>query len=146
MNVGLGVVYASNLGDAVILPAVTFAYSTDKFVLNIDFPVKAEVEALVANGKWRPVVGVTFPAASYYLQNADVYVQTQATVGYAGVRYRVFDLLYLYAAYQATLNNTYKAGARDNRTEIGNLSNEGRFVIGLNIQVAKFIPYVREEK
>jgi len=146
LNVGLGVGYISNLGDPIIIPAVGVTYSTDKYVLNIDFPVKAEIEGLLAHGKWRPVAGVSFPASSYYLRSANTYVSTQSTQAYVGMRYRVFDLLYLYAAYQTNLGNTYKMGTRDDRDDIGQLNSGSRIVVSLNMQVSKFIPYVREAK
>ena len=144
MNIGVGVTYVSNLGKPILLPAIAFVYSQRHYLVNLDFPVKAEVEGILAQGKWRPVIGVSFPAGTHYLKNSDQYLSTTGMLGYVGMRYRVFDLLYLYAAYQTGLGETYSSGTRSERPEFGTYFGQSRFVMSLNIQVARFIPLIKE--
>jgi len=144
MNVGIGLAYVTNLGKPLVLPSVAFVYSNPRYLINIDFPVKGEVEGIFAGGKWRPVVGVSFPANTYYLTNTDSYFNTQGMTGYAGLRYRVLDFLYLYAAFQKGLSHTFSVGDCDNREEVGTFEGQNRLTVSLNVQVARFIPYNRE--
>jgi hypothetical protein len=144
MNIGVGVTYVSNLGNPILLPAIAFVYSQGHYLVNIDFPVKAEVEGILAYGKWRPVVGVSFPAGTHYIRNSDQYLSTTGMLGYVGMRYRVFDLLYLYAAYQTGLGETYSSGTRSVRPEFGTYAGQSRFIMSFNIQVARFIPLTQQ--
>jgi hypothetical protein len=57
-----------------------------------------------------------------------------------GMRYRVFDLLYLYAGWQAGLGETFKVGSRTDRTEVGTFNAQSRYVVSMNVQIARFIP------
>lgn len=136
-NAGLGAVYVSNLGDQVILPALAVVYSTERYLVNIDFPLKAEVEGILKNGKLRPVAGVTFPAASYYVKSVDKYLSTSGMSGYIGARYRVMDFVYAYVAYQMGLDETFEDGKRGETQEFGTYSNSGRLVASLSIQIVK---------
>lgn len=144
MNIGIGVAYASNLGKPLIIPSVGFAYSQPHYLINIDFPVKAEIEGILAQGKWRPVVGVSFPSNAYYVKSIDQYFSASGLTGYVGTSYRILDFLYLHATWQTSLGETLKLGSRGEREKIGTSDGQSRFVMSLNVQVARFIPSSRE--
>jgi len=140
LNIGLGIAYFTNMGSPLILPAVSLIYSRPDFVLNIDFPVKTEIEAVVAHGKIRPVAGVSYHGGNYYLNASHRYLYNYGALGYLGVRFKLLDLVYFYVAYQEGLYDQYKSGLRQNLAEIGTYAGQSQFVISLNVQVAKFIP------
>lgn len=137
LNMGLGFVYVSNLGDNLILPVLAVAYSTDRYLINVDFPQKAEVEGILNNGKLRPVIGVSFPASSYYLSDVGQYLNSSGMSSYVGMRYRVMNFLYAYVGWQKGFEETFEAGSRGEPQEFGTFSNQGRIVTSLNIQIAK---------
>lgn len=145
MNVGLGIAYLTNLGKPMILPSVAFVYSQPHYLINIDLPVKVEMEGIFAHGKWRPVAGLSLQASAYYSNDLAQYFSSQGLVGYTGMRYRVFDLLYLYAGFQTTFNDVFQTASGTERIEIGNFTGQSRFTVSINVQVARFIPYMREE-
>ncbi|MEZ4972965.1 MAG: DUF6268 family outer membrane beta-barrel protein [Cyclobacteriaceae bacterium] len=136
-NVGLGAVYASNLGDHVVLPALAVAYSTDRYLVNIDFPLKAEVEGILKDGKFRPVVGVAFPASSYYVSDTNQNFISSGMGGYVGMRYQVLNFLYAYVGWQRGFEESFEVGSRGDIQEFGTLTNQARLVTSLNIQIAK---------
>lgn len=140
LNVGLGVVYFTNMGAPLILPAVTFTYSGSNYVINCDFPVKTEIEAILDHGKIRPVLGVSYHGGNYYLNNYNQYLYNFGGLGYLGLRFKILDFLYCYAAYQTGVYDQYKAGPIHNLTELGTYSGQKQFVLSLNIQMEKFIP------
>lgn len=140
MNIGLGFAFASNLGDPVIIPAIAFVYARPHYLINIDFPVKAEIEGIIAHGKWRPVAGVSFPSNTWYVKSIDQYFSTSGLTGYLGMRYKVLDFLYLHAKWQRGLGETFKQGTKTDRTEIGTFNGQSQFVMSLNIQMARVIP------
>jgi hypothetical protein len=140
LNVGLGIAYFTNMGNPLILPAVSFAYSQPGFVLNIDFPVKTEIEAILARGKIRPVAGVSYHGGNYYLNHYNRYLYDFGALGYLGIRVKLLDFLYCYAAYQTGVYDQYKSGERHSLAEIGTYSGQNQFVVSLNVQIARFIP------
>ena len=140
LNVGLGIAYFSNMGNPLILPAVTFTYSQEKYIINLDFPVKTEIEAIFVQGKIRPVAGVSYHGGTYYLNDQNQYLYNFGALGYFGARFRILDFLYFYAAYQTGVYDQYKSGSKHNLSEIGTYSGQNQIVISLNIQMAKFIP------
>ena len=140
INVGVGAVYASNHGKPMIIPALTFVYSQPHYLINIDFPVKAEVEGIFGGGKWRPVMGVSFPSNAYHVKSSDHYFSTSGIVGYVGTSYRILDFLYAHAKWQTGLGETVKVGSRDEREKIGMIRGQGQFVVSLSIQMARNIP------
>lgn len=144
MNLGFGFAYVTNLGKPLILPALAFVYSDRHYLVNIDFPIKAEIEGIFASGKLRPVAGISFPASTYYLKDSNGYFNTSGMTGYIGMRYRALDFLYLYAALQQGLKNTFSFGDRGNWNEVGSFDGQSRLTLSLNVQVARFIPHTRE--
>ena len=139
MNVGVGVAYVSNLGKPMIVPAVAFVYSRPHYLVNIDFPVKVEVEGILARGKWRPVVGVSFPSNAYYVKSVNQYFNASGLTGYVGTSYRLLDFLYVHAKWQTGLGETFKLGSRSDRDKIGTVEGQSRFLFSINVQVARLI-------
>jgi hypothetical protein len=140
MNIGVGFAYASNLGDPIIIPSVAFVYSQPHYLINIDFPVKAEVEGIIARGKWRPFAGVSFPSNTWYLKDIGQYFSSSGLTGYVGTRYRILDFLYLHAKWQTGLGETFTLGSRHEREKIGTFTGQNQIVVSINVQVARLIP------
>jgi hypothetical protein len=140
LNLGLGIAYFTNMGAPLVLPAITFTYSQTNFIINLDFPIKTEIEGIFDNGKIRPVMGISYHGGNYYLNNYNQYLYNFGAFGYAGVRFRILDFLYLYTAYQTGVYDQYKAGPINNLSKIGTYSGQNQLVVSLNIQMEKFIP------
>ncbi len=140
LNIGLGIAYFTNMGNPLILPAVTFTYSQPHFVVNFDFPAKTEIEGILDQGKIRPVAGVSYHGGNYYLNDQNQYLYNFGALGYLGARFKILDFLYFYAAYQTGLYDQYKSGPMHNLSKIGTYSGQNQIVFSLNIQMAKFIP------
>jgi hypothetical protein len=98
LNVALGIAYFTNMGNPLILPAVTFTYAQTHFVLNVDFPAKTEIEGILNQGKFRPVVGVSYHGGNYYLNGQNQYLYNFGALGYLGARFKILDFLYCYGA------------------------------------------------
>jgi len=136
-NFALGAVYVSNLGDPFVLPVLGFAYSTSHYVLNIDFPVKAEIEALLKHGKWRPIAGLMFPASSYYSESTNQYLQNKEMQWQVGVRYQVLKFIYAFAGYRGSFSEEYSLGEKSHKNEIGSLNGHQQVIVAMSIQIAK---------
>lgn len=145
LNVGLGVAYFTNMGAPLILPAVTFTYSGSNYIINCDFPVKTEIEAILYQGKIRPVVGVSYHGGNYYLNDYNQYLYNFGGLGYFGMRFKILDFLYCYAAYQTGVYDEYKAGPVHNLAKLGTYSGQKQFVLSLSIQMARFIPLLQHQ-
>ena len=89
-------------------------------------------------------MGVSFPATTYQMKNTSEYFSTTGLTGYLGTRYRVLDYLYLYAAWQTGLGETFKYGERSELKKIGTFNGQDRFVVSISLQVAHLIPHDRE--
>jgi hypothetical protein len=146
MNTALGIAYISNLGSPVMFPAITFAYSTENMVLNFDFPIKAEIEGVFLYGKIRPVVGISFPAATWYNKDVDQNINFVGMNPYVGVRYMILPFISLYGAVLTTLSEEYEIGLADDLSPRGNFTNDVRFTFGINMQIAKFTPYILRKR
>jgi hypothetical protein len=142
MLAGLGVFYNSNLGDAVILPAIAFAISGDNYVLDLDFPNKLEAEWLLDNGKYRPTIGLTFPFGSYHLREENVNLTYLGTSAYVGIKYQVMSILYAHLMYHYNFSENYAFGPKGAVKDIGDLRDNSAIILGLRFQVARFIPFI----
>ncbi|HVZ96075.1 MAG TPA: DUF6268 family outer membrane beta-barrel protein, partial [Chitinophagaceae bacterium] len=100
LNLGVGIAYFSNMGNPLVLPAVSLTYSQPNYLINFDFPVKTEIEGIFAGGKIRPVAGLSYHGGNYYLNKTDQYLYNFGALGYLGVRFKLLDFLYFYTAYQ----------------------------------------------
>jgi|GEM_PF-5342652 len=140
LNLGVGVAYFSNMGNPLVLPALTCVYSTPKFVFNFDFPLKTEIEGILAHGRLRPVAGLTYHGGTYYLNDSRQYLYNFGALGYVGLRVKVMDFLYLSGAYQQGVYDQYKAGSIRSLSSLGVYAGQSQWVISLNVQVAKFVP------
>jgi len=141
-NAGLGVVYISNLGSTLILPTIAFVHSTNHFIFNLDFPIKAEVEGMFYHRQIRPYAGVSFPAATWYNESMDINVNYAGKDAYVGLKYMLVSFVSIYGSVQSSLGDTYKLGSRDNMHESGTFANDLRFTLGISLQFAKFNPYI----
>jgi hypothetical protein len=138
LNLGLGIAYFTN-GNPLVLPVVTFTYSQSKYIINFDFPIKTEIEAILDHGKIRPVAGVSYHGGNYYQNNYNQYLCNFGALGYFGARFKILDFLYFYATYQTGVYDQYKSGQMHNLSEIGTYAGQNQIVVSLNIQMARII-------
>ncbi|MFC4231464.1 DUF6268 family outer membrane beta-barrel protein [Parasediminibacterium paludis] len=139
LNYGIGLAYFSNMGEPLILPAVSVTYSQPHWLIDVNFPIKTEIEGIMVHGILRPVAGISYHGGNYYLSN-NQYLYNFGALGYLGMRFKLMDMVYMYSAYQVGVFDAYKFGTSHQLSKLGNYSGQSQFVISLNIQAPTFIP------
>jgi len=135
MNAGLGIIYTKYLGISQFLPSIAFAFSSENYLINIDIPIRVEFEYL--KDDFRFFTNLSFNSNSYLVSERDKIINFNGISSNLGVKYKFWNILYLYFGLNYNFNEKYTLGTKDNMIDIGEISNNFGLNLGIKMHLIK---------